>query len=83
MSRIIDIATETFLKKQCRYVCDDYSSKVYLQTQVISDKNIEIEYIAGICDELEKVPKDIQLFIISTSKSDFRSVLIKSNSSFA
>ncbi|GHT89046.1 hypothetical protein FACS1894113_2950 [Alphaproteobacteria bacterium] len=31
LSRIIDITTETFLKKEYRYVCDDeYSSKICL-----------------------------------------------------
>ncbi|GHT88210.1 hypothetical protein FACS1894113_0150 [Alphaproteobacteria bacterium] len=82
LSRIIDIATETFenetgksiLKKKYRYVCDDYSSKLCLPVQpvveVCSDKNakvelpVEIEYIAGVCDDPENVPKDIQLALL-------------------
>ncbi|GHT89480.1 hypothetical protein FACS1894113_4740 [Alphaproteobacteria bacterium] len=54
-----------------------------MSTQVISDKNIGNEYIAGICDDPEKVPNDIPLFIATTSNRGFRSVLIKSNQATA
>ncbi|GHT89107.1 hypothetical protein FACS1894113_3190 [Alphaproteobacteria bacterium] len=68
LSKIIDMDTEVFenetgksiLKKKYRYVCNDYSSsKIYLLIQVISDKNIENEYVAGICDDSEKAQKNI------------------------
>ncbi|GHT89320.1 hypothetical protein FACS1894113_4130 [Alphaproteobacteria bacterium] len=78
LSRIIDMTTETFLKKKYRYVCnEDYSSKICLPMQpvveacsVTNNRNtkaeppVEIEYIAGICDYSEKVQNDIQLALL-------------------
>ncbi|GHT89170.1 hypothetical protein FACS1894113_3500 [Alphaproteobacteria bacterium] len=90
LSRIIDMATETFenetgksiLKKKYRYVCNDYSSKICLPMQPVlkvcsvtnnrntkAEPSVEVEYIAGICDDPEKVPKDIQLAILQMAKS--------------
>ncbi|GHT89297.1 hypothetical protein FACS1894113_4040 [Alphaproteobacteria bacterium] len=79
----------SILKKKYRYVYNDYSSKLCLPMQpvveVCSDKNakvelpVEIEYIAGVCDYSEKVPKYIPLFITATSNRVFHSVLMKPN----
>ncbi|GHT89199.1 hypothetical protein FACS1894113_3630 [Alphaproteobacteria bacterium] len=77
---------KSILKKKYRYVYNDYSSKICLPMQpvveICSVKNnrntkaeptVEIEYIAGICDDPEKVPKDIHLALLQILKNIYDS----------